>query len=198
MKKTKQYLLWAALFFAISCTNLSKLCKHGFSYSNNEFGSKALKNAATGNIPVSGNEMQAGIVSSYLEANTQSTELNWKLLQDVTFITKYNQQYKMDFKYPKFGNHIKKFEGLEVHIKGYLIPLDVSQGFYAVSKNPYAACFFCGKSGPESVVSLKFKKPPGKIKLDAFKTMKGTLKLNDKDVNDFIYIFTESEEYVAP
>ena len=104
----------------------------------------------------------------------------------------------MDFQYPVFGNEIKKMEGKEVNIKGYMIPLDVNQGLYALSRYPYSSCYFCGKSGPESVVSLKFKTKPKKFKMDAIKTMKGILYLNENNPMDFIYIFNNAEEYDAP
>lgn len=75
-----------------------------------------------------------------------------------------------------------------------MIPLDVKGGLYAISRNPYAACFFCGQSGPESVVSLKFKTKPRRFKTDQFLAVKGIMELNGTNVNDFIYIFRDAEE----
>jgi len=44
-------------------------------------------------------------------------------------------------------------------------------------------------------VSLKFKNKPSNYKLDKIKAFKGTLKLNNTNPMDFIYIFTNTEEY---
>lgn len=123
-------------------------------------------------------------------------ELLWELLTtEVTYKKKYSQEYKMDFYYPVFGEKLKKFDGKEVYIAGYMIPLDFNEGVYALSYNPYSACYFCGGSGQETVIALKFKTKPKRYETDLFLTMKGILTLNETDVNDFIYSFKNTEEY---
>lgn len=66
-----------------------------------------------------------------------------------------------------------------------MIPLDV--GVYALSKYPYAACFFCGGAGPETIAGLHFSKSPKRYKTDDFVTLQGMLVLNDSDVDNFMY-----------
>ena len=73
---------------------------------------------------------------------------------------------------------ITQFEGEEVAISGYLIPVDVAANTYALSKNPFTACFFCGNAGPETVIELKFDKSPGRFATDTFTMIKGILQLN--------------------
>ncbi|OJY86248.1 MAG: hypothetical protein BGP14_17230 [Sphingobacteriales bacterium 44-15] len=127
-------------------------------------------------------------------APSEVTRIMWQMLEDVTFIKRFNKDYQMDFLYPVFGNSVKRLSNKELSIKGYMIPLDVKGGLYAISRNPYAACFFCGQSGPESVVSLKFKTKPRRFKTDQFLAVKGIMELNGTNVNDFIYIFRDAEE----
>ena len=59
---------------------------------------------------------------------------------------------------------------------------------YAISKNVFAACFFCGKSGPETISwELNLKESLPKLKTDQYVTLKGTFRYNENDVEDWIY-----------
>jgi hypothetical protein len=71
-----------------------------------------------------------------------------------------------------------QFEEKEVIIAGYLIPIDIEANTYALSKNPFSSCFFCGNAGPETVIELKFSKDPGRFATDKYLPIKGILKLN--------------------
>jgi hypothetical protein len=123
-------------------------------------------------------------------------ELQWSLLQDVKYEEKWNEEYKMKFKYPVFGERVKALAGQEVFIKGYVIPLDTKGGLYALSAVPYAACFFCGGSGPETILSLNFEETPKKrYKTDEIITFKGTFKLNETDVDQFMYVLEKAGAY---
>jgi hypothetical protein len=192
MKHFRKYLLWVGGFLLISTINF---CSHQMSFSKSDFGYQLLTDPQS----VNDSFIAAGPFYTVAAASNQKTAaITWEALKDVTYQIKFNKQYQMDFQYPVFGNEIKKMEGKEVNIKGYMIPLDVNQGLYALSRYPYSSCYFCGKSGPESVVSLKFKTKPKKFKMDAIKTMKGILYLNENNPMDFIYIFNNAEEYDAP
>lgn len=80
---------------------------------------------------------------------------------------------------PQFPNFLEsQYEGEEVIIAGYLIPMEVDQNRYALSKNPFSSCFFCGNAGPETVIELRFSKDPGRFATDRFLPVKGILKLN--------------------
>ena len=68
---------------------------------------------------------------------------------------------------------------------GFVIPIDNTN--YALSKNVFASCFFCGKAGPETIMGIKFRNQKTKLKTDQYVTLEGTLRLNDADVEDWIY-----------
>ena len=89
-----------------------------------------------------------------------------------------------------FSKEIQRLNGKEVIIRGYLVPVDKTT--WALSKNTYAACFFCGKAGPETVVGLTFASDPGKLKMDANALIKGTFVLNGTNVDDWMYSLTDA------
>ena len=55
-----------------------------------------------------------------------------------------------------------------------------------------ASCFFCGASGPESVIEINFKSVPP-FKTDQIVTITGVLELNKYDVDHFNYILNNAE-----
>ncbi|MES2627340.1 MAG: DUF3299 domain-containing protein [Bacteroidota bacterium] len=114
--------------------------------------------------------------------------ISWELLRDVKFAEKFNEELGSYINVPTFGNSVKAKAGKEVQITGYVIPLDVKQNVYVLSANPYAACFFCGGAGPETVIDLKFIKAPKKYKTDERVTVKGKLKLNATDIYQLTYV----------
>ncbi len=189
MNISTRQLLYITLFVSISCSSIGNFCKHPLSFKDDQFTYKP----STLKQTINDEFFFASEINHTVGGAPQ--RLTWQDLTAVTFATKFNRQYQADFQYPVFGKTVKMLEGKEFYISGHVIPLDVNQGLYAISKNPYSSCYFCGKSGPESVVSLKFKNKPSKYKLDKVKTFKGTLKLNDSNPMDFIYIFNNTEEF---
>lgn len=120
------------------------------------------------------------------------TNLSWKLLADIDFEARFFEKYNQKFLVPIFGKRPKAYEGKEVTISGYIIPVDTE--FFVLSKNAYASCFFCGAAGPETIVELQLKpKAVRRYKIDELMTFKGILKLNDTDVDHFSYILAEAE-----
>lgn len=119
--------------------------------------------------------------------------ITWETLTDITYTRKFNKQEEMYFMYPTFGNKVKSLAGKEVSIKGYMIPIDETGEFYVISAKPMAQCFFCGGSGPESLIELDFKKKNRRFKTDEIRTVKGILKLNPDDVEHLNYILTAVE-----
>ncbi len=120
--------------------------------------------------------------------------IDWKLLSKVDFVDKYYDEYEAWYLYPEFSSKIKKLDGEKVIIKGYIIPMDVEGGVYALSAYPFSSCFFCGGAGPESVMSLKFDGNRRKYKTDDVVTFTGTLELNATNVDDFNYILNNATE----
>lgn len=192
MNKFTKICCWSLLFALVACSNLSKLCRHG-NASGGDFGYN--KDVAAGSSQRLQEIYVAAPVPASFNTNTGNAEkISWDDLEDVSFQKRFNKEYQMDVFYPVFGNNVKKLKGKQLSISGYMIPLNIEEGLYAISRNNYASCFFCGGSGPESVVSLKFKTKPRRFETDDYLTMQGTMELNDTNMNDFIYIFRNTEE----
>lgn len=129
-----------------------------------------------------------------LRAQADALLIDWKVLAKVEFEDKYYDDYEAWYLYPVFPESIKKLADQQVIIKGYIIPLDVEAGVYALSAYPFSACFFCGGAGPESVMSLKFRGSPPRYETDDVVQLTGILELNSSNVDDFNYILREVEE----
>ncbi len=123
----------------------------------------------------------------------EPVKLSWEILRDVTFKKKWYAEESVYMLYPTFGPGIQKLNGKPVELTGYILPVDLDANLYVLSAFPYSACFFCGGAGPESVVSLKFKKAGRKFKTDERVTFRGTLKLNADNIYELNYILTEAE-----
>lgn len=119
-------------------------------------------------------------------------KITWNDLKDVHFKKKFNIDLAMFYLYPNFGPKVTMLNGRTVEIKGYTIPID-SEGNFVVSQNPNSMCYFCGKSGPESMIQLKFSGKHQRYKTDEIKTFKGTLRLNATNVQELNYILEEAE-----
>ncbi len=121
-------------------------------------------------------------------------KITWEVLKDVKFAEKLNEELGSYVNVPTFGPKVKALAGKEVEISGYIIPLDVKQNLYVLSANPFAACFFCGGAGPESVIDLKFLKAPKRYKTDERITIRGKLKLNATDIYQLNYVLEGAKQ----
>ena len=110
--------------------------------------------------------------------------LTWKLLGQIDYKKKPDKKYG-EVMFPVINPKLKAIQGKPIVITGFIIPIDNKN--YAISKNVFAACFFCGKSGPETIMGIKFKGDLPKLKTDQYVTLKGTFRYNDSDVEDWIY-----------
>jgi hypothetical protein len=86
-----------------------------------------------------------------------------------------------------FSKEVTAYQGKEVKIKGYIVPIDGYKNHkeFILSAYPYNMCFFCGQAGPETVLEV-VAKDAIKYTAEAI-IIKGTLKLNDSDVNALMY-----------
>jgi hypothetical protein len=116
--------------------------------------------------------------------------LTWSLLGKIDFIKKADKLYG-EVMFPIINPKLKAMSTKTVIMSGFIIPIDNKN--YALSKNVFAACFFCGKSGPETIVGLKFKGDLPKLKTDQYLTLKGTFRYNENDVEDWIYHIENAE-----
>jgi len=123
------------------------------------------------------------------------TKITWKTLSDVSFTDKYIEEEDAYVLYPHFGSKVKSLQGKEVFLKGYLLIMDPDEGIYILSRAPFSSCFFCGNSGPESIVELKLKPNHPNYKMDQIVTIKGKLRLNKEDIYHCNYIFEGAESY---
>lgn len=214
MNKLRNYLILASVLLLLSLSDVSKFCRHqiidwkfrasavaaaadlpapdtaAYTYNDNpgivdfaESDEAMMHKAAI--YPEEPNPEWLAADRARVDSSDTPKSLNWDVLRDVKYKKRYNKEYDQYFDYPVFGETTKALNGKKVSIKGYIIPLDV--GFYALSKNPYAACFFCGGAGPESIAGLTFAKPPKRLKTDEFLTLQGVFVLNESDVNSFMY-----------
>jgi hypothetical protein len=120
--------------------------------------------------------------------------LTWEVLENVDFQEKFVKEAGENMLFPKFPPHLTKWNNKPVTVEGYVIPVDKTGTVAALSANPYAACFFCGKAGPASVLTLKFKTKSPNYKTDDYVKFSGTLKLNDSDFKEFYYILENAVE----
>lgn len=127
------------------------------------------------------------ILSSSFSAFAQ-LKLTWDDLAEVSYDRKWSDDVDAYFWFPEFDDKIKAMEGKEVQITGYLIPFDETNGSYVLSANPFAACFFCGNAGPESVMGLELRKEGLKFDTDEFLTFRGSLRLNAENIYEMNYI----------
>lgn len=117
-------------------------------------------------------------------AATPIDSLNWKLLGMIKFIKKADKEYG-EVMYPQVSPLLKQKSSKKIAISGFIIPIDNTT--YALSKNVFASCFFCGQAGPETIMGIKFKGETPKLKTDQYVTLVGTFRINENDVEDWIY-----------
>ena len=116
--------------------------------------------------------------------------LTWKLLGEIKYLKKKHASYgEVDF--PVINTKLKKLAKKTIVMSGFIVPIDNKN--YALSKNVFASCFFCGKSGPETIMGIKFRGATPKLKTDTYLTIKGTFRPNEDDVEDWIYNYDNAE-----
>ena len=81
------------------------------------------------------------------------TEITWNDLEDVEFEDVYYDEVDEFIAYPHFGQSVLDLSGVEVSLTGYILALDPDEGYYILSKGPFASCFFCG--GGKHVFGLR-------------------------------------------
>lgn len=94
---------------------------------------------------------------------------------------------------PNFPKSLQKLEGQEVVLSGYIVPMDIEGNLYALSKNPFTSCFFCGNAGPNTVIELQFPDAQGKFLVDQFLIIKGVLELNNNDPNELFFKIIDAQ-----
>jgi len=122
-------------------------------------------------------------------------EITWEMLTDVTYSNVFNNESDDFLNYPEFGESVKALDGKEVFIRGYMLPLDPQHEVNILSRYAFAACFFCGNAGPESVIELRLKSDQPEFRMDQLLYMKGRLRLNQDNMFECTYILEDAEVY---
>lgn len=125
---------------------------------------------------------------------TGQSNIEWSVLSDVKFRKKFIKEYNSVYLLPRFGKQPKAYAGTEVMLSGYLIPLSADFSQLVLSKSPYASCFFCGQSGPETVVELELSPKNNRrfLRMDNFVQVKGILKLSEDATQSLPYKLTDA------
>jgi hypothetical protein len=131
----------------------------------------------------------------FLDSELNFEKLTWEDLTDVDFKDVYVEELDAYYWKPIFGPSVKNLEGKKFYITGYVIPVDIDEDFYVLSRYPFANCFFCGGAGPETVVDLQFSNDPREYATDERLTFAGELKLNADDVYQMNYIIVGAHEF---
>lgn len=120
------------------------------------------------------------ILLCLLAANSlfSQTRIKWSTFERLQFEEVYDEESATWLVAPIWTDELKKLDGQQVQITGYTIALDVIGDEYALSAFPFASCFFCGASGPESVMELNLSEKQ-KFLTDEVHAFVGTLRLND-------------------
>ncbi|TRW26370.1 hypothetical protein FMM05_03040 [Flavobacterium zepuense] len=116
---------------------------------------------------------------------TAGDTLTWKLLAQIKYLKKPSKDYPEGVMFPVINTTLKAKNNKPILMSGFIIPIDNKS--YALSKNVFASCFFCGQAGPETIMGIKFKNPGMKLKTDQYVTLQGNFRYNDADVDDWIY-----------
>ena len=111
--------------------------------------------------------------------------LTWKQLGVINYVKKAHPDYPEGVMFPVINAGLKAKAKKRVVLKGFIIPIDATN--YALSKNVFASCFFCGQAGPETITGIKFRGKTPKLKTDQYVTLEGVFRYNESDVNDWIY-----------
>lgn len=118
----------------------------------------------------------------------------WKRLGKITYKKQYDELMGFKVDVPVFGADIKALSAKEVTVKGYIIPTNgyKSHTEFVFSAFPYNMCFFCGGAGPETVMEI-YASEAIEYSADPV-TIKGTLQLNDKDINRLMYSLVRAKQ----
>jgi hypothetical protein len=195
MDKRTKIFIWTLVVVCISGINLSSMCKHPVPLN---LDTRTLTNTSEASVieaTTSSRENlidEAGLIEAFAG---KAVELSWRTLTNVEFKDVYIEELDAYYWKPTFGDTVRSFEGKDVFITGYVIPVDYDADFYVLSRYPFANCYFCGGAGPESVIDLRFKTKSRKYVTDERLTFTGKLQLNADDVYQMNYILDGAVEY---
>ena len=83
-------------------------------------------------------------------------QTGWNLLATTEIKKSHDPFLNEAIDLPLFPDVLRKMEGSEITLDGFVIPLqqDASQSYFVLSRYPFQSCFFCGGAGPETVIEV--------------------------------------------
>jgi hypothetical protein len=117
----------------------------------------------------------------------------WKTLSKITIEKRFDDVLNYEIEYPIFSEVVKKLNGTQITLEGWMIPLDELRGenYIVLSSLPFANCFFCGGAGPETVMEVF-----SEDKIDFTEkrvSVTGTLTINADDPLRLMYILNNAK-----
>ena len=106
------------------------------------------------------------------------TQVNWDVLAEVRFENKHDEAAKAYYAQIIPSEKVQKLDKQRIVIQGYILPMDIKDGYYILSAFPNSSCFFCGGAGEESVIELTFKDKPKAYKMDDVVSFEGIFRWN--------------------
>jgi hypothetical protein len=127
-------------------------------------------------------------------SSSQET-ISWKILADVFFETAYSEETGLTSSIPHFGTGPLAYEGKEVVLSGYFIPVVDDNISLILSQNPFTSCYFCGNAGPESVIEVWLKPDSFRnFSPDEVIRFRGVLELNRSNPDRLPYQLSAAQE----
>lgn len=139
-----------------------------------------------GEVPSPEQQRQAGTGGA-------PTEVTWKQLLKIGFVPHYDKDLEMEVYAARYSKRMRKLAGQLVEVEGYVIPYEPGAATFALSANPFASCFFCGKASPASVMTVEAT-GDADYDTDDFRRFRGRLQLNADDAEEFYYVLEEAVE----
>jgi hypothetical protein len=117
--------------------------------------------------------------------NEQPVKTFWFTLSSIPLDGSWKPNQEPPF--PLFTEMVKQLDGKLVTIEGFAIPLDPGGKQITLSENPFSACFFCGKAGPASIMTVLFDQPEKGLRTDDYIYLTGRMRLNYADPSQPYY-----------
>lgn len=93
-----------------------------------------------------------------------------------------------------FGGAVKRLEGKEIRLKGYIIPLEELQGqkYFIFSRYPFNLCYFCGAAGPETIIEVRSLQEINFT--ENLIELEGRFQTNANDPDHMMYLLLEAKQ----
>ncbi len=127
------------------------------------------------------------------QPDARAVKVTWKQLERIGFTLAYDEEIDMDVYVARYPKRLRRLAGEPVEVEGYVIPYDAAGAAFALSANPFASCFFCGRASPASVMTMELG-ARADYDTDDFRRFRGRLQLNADDPHEFYYVLEDATE----